>query len=382
MRLIGTVETEKQAYAFQALLAKEGIENTYEPFVEGSATHYRIWIYSEEDLEKATGWMQKLKEHPEDPKFQEALSQGYAPKQAVSPEESADYPPISITEIKLRKVSTLLTNGIILLCAFLFFWSNMEQGKTEEAKGVLVATNRFTSLQEALLFDFPTTYQAIDNFLDTYPLSDYKDFKEMPKEAQQQLEKIERIPFWQGAYPFFLSVKKNGWKRAASQVTLFEKIQKGEIWRFFTPCLLHRDFLHILFNMIWVWVLLKQIEARLSKWKICLLILCIGVISNTAQYLVSGPNFIGFSGVVVGLAGFIWMRQRKAPWEGYPLQKSTFLFLAFFVLAMLLLEIVLFSLKVFSVAEVTPVIANTAHIVGGLFGMLFGRLSFFARRAS
>jgi GlpG protein len=134
--------------------------------------------------------------------------------------------------------------------------------------------------------------------------------------------------------------------------------------------------------MIWVWILLKQIEERLSKWKICLLILLIGVISNTCQYLISGPYFLGFSGVAVGLAGFIWMRQKKAPWEGYPLQKGTILFLLFFVVAMFALELFTFGLQLFTAVKITPSIANTAHIVGGLAGMLFGRFSFFGRRAS
>ena len=82
------------------------------------------------------------------------------------------------------------------------------------------------------------------------------------------------------------------------------------------------------------------------------------------------------------MAGFIWVRQKKAPWEGYPLQKATLLFLLFFVLAMFVLQIVTFGLKIFSVVQITPVIANAAHIVGGLVGMLLGCFSFFGRRMS
>ena len=106
----------------------------------------------------------------------------------------------------------------------------------------------------------------------------------------------------------------------------FEKIRQGEVWRLFTPCLLHFDFLHILFNMAWLWILGKQIEERIHWKKLGLLILIVGIVSNTAQYLVSGPSFLGFSGIVVGMAGFIWMRQRNAPWEGYPLSRIVFCF--------------------------------------------------------
>jgi GlpG protein len=96
----------------------------------------------------------------------------------------------------------------------------------------------------------------------------------------------------------------------------------------------------------------------------------------------SGPYFLGFSGIVVGMAGFIWVRQKIAPWEGYPLQRNTALFLLLFVLAMFGLEVVTFILQMMSVIKIAPNIANTAHIVGGLAGMLLGKLSFFGRRMS
>ena len=112
------------------------------------------------------------------------------------------------------------------------------------------------------------------------------------------------------------------------------------------------------------------------------MILIIGVIANVAQYMMSGPYFLGFSGVVVGLAGFIWVRQKIAPWEGYPLQRGTILFLLLFVIAMFGLELLTFILQLFSVIQITPNIANTAHVIGGLVGILLGRMSFFSRRIS
>src|SRR5690606_6121950 len=112
------------------------------------------------------------------------------------------------------------------------------------------------------------------------------------------------------------------------------------------------------------------------------LIVIIGVISNIAQYIAGGAYFLGFSGVVVGLAGFIWIRQKKAPWEGYTMPRSTAMFLLFFVLAMFALELFSFLLQLFSSIQIVPYIANTAHIVGGLTGLLLGRIKFFARKLS
>jgi GlpG protein len=110
--------------------------------------------------------------------------------------------------------------------------------------------------------------------------------------------------------------------------------------------------------------------------------LVIGVVANIAQYVMSGFFFIGYSGIVVGLVGFIWVRQRKAPWEGYPLQRSVIFFLLFFILAMMGLQIFGWALEFFNINDLSAHIANTAHIVGGLVGMTLGQLSFFARKKS
>ena len=141
------------------------------------------------------------------------------------------------------------------------------------------------------------------------------------------------------------------------------------------------ELIHILFNMLWLWMLGRQVEERIKKWQYISVSLIIAIASNTAQYLMSGPLFIGYSGVICGLAGFIWMRQRKAPWEGYPLQKGTLIFLAVFILAMMGLQVASFVLIRFNIAEFDMNIANTAHIVGALTGIVLGRISFFSKGA-
>jgi GlpG protein len=109
------------------------------------------------------------------------------------------------------------------------------------------------------------------------------------------------------------------------------------------------------------------------------LVILIAIVSNVAQYLMGGPYFIGISGVVVGLGGFIWMRQRKAPWEGYSVQKSALLLLFFFVGAMVALDGVIWGLRLFFTKLPTLQIANTAHVVGGITGILLGRLPWFKK---
>ena len=73
MRLIGTFETEKQAFAFYSFLLKEGIHNIYESYADAQTgkRKYHLWIYDEEDFQVANDWLEHFKLHPEDPKFQD-----------------------------------------------------------------------------------------------------------------------------------------------------------------------------------------------------------------------------------------------------------------------------------------------------------------------
>ncbi len=388
MRLIGTFATEKEAYNFYSFLLKERIQNIYELGLDQATgiKEYRIWIYDENDLDSAQNWLEKYRQSPDDPCFQAPPpptitvippSPAYA---EMAEKEDQKWQSIPSARLKIRRFSFVLTRFIIVVCGILFLWNGRQESALAENKGSLAAQIAMTPLQQDLLFDDPASYRYVNELIETVPIQEVKELKELPPEAVSLLKKAEEAPSWRGLYPFFQIAHSKGWDVATS-VPLFEKIRQGELWRLFTPCLMHRDFLHILFNMVWAWILIKQLESRMSKWKICILILIIGVISNVAQYLLSGPYFLGFSGVIVGLAAFIWVRQRRAPWEGYSIQKSTLLFLLFFVLAMFLIELFTFLLQLFSVIEIAPNIANTAHIMGGLVGLVLGRVSFFGRKA-
>jgi GlpG protein len=132
--------------------------------------------------------------------------------------------------------------------------------------------------------------------------------------------------------------------------------------------------------MMWLVVLGKQMESRLGAFRYILFIIIVGIISNTAQYIMSGPNFIGFSGVLTGMLSFIWVRQRKAPWEGYQLDKATVIFMLIFIFGMAALGMVTFLLQIFFNINLGTNLANTAHVIGILMGFLLGQLPVFGRR--
>ena len=139
---------------------------------------------------------------------------------------------------------------------------------------------------------------------------------------------------------------------------------------------MHFHLIHLVFNMLWFVVLGREIEKYMSRSQLCILMFIIAGFSNTAQYLVSGANFIGASGIVMGFAAFIWIRQKKAPWEGYNIDTTNFYILLGYVVVVLALDL----LSAFSaMTTFTQSIANTAHISGGIAGWLLGQTQFFRK---
>ncbi len=375
MRLIGILEDEKQAFAFQAFLSKQKIESIYDSYrdAEKKQTFYQIWVVNEEEVDKVLAWYEEFKQNPGDARFRWTKDE---PAVSLPPIKEGKRWKIRV-EMSRPGISFTLTNFFIFLCIVIFFWNGFQTADLQQKRGEL-AVEYGTPIEQTLLFDYPQYLANFREFLDIYPVKTAQELSELPPEAQACYKKVENAPTWKGFSELLMARSMHDWKDLPKG-TLFGKIRQGEVWRLFTPALLHGSVLHILFNMLWLAILGKQIEARIGKFRLLILILILGVIPNVGQYLISGPNFLGFSGVVIGLAGFIWMREKIAPWEGYPLQRIVLIFLFVYVFAMLVLELVSMSLQFFHVTELSANIANAAHIIGGLVGVALGRFSFFAR---
>lgn len=270
------------------------------------------------------------------------------------------------------------TAFFIFVCTVLFLWNGFEAEKLKSAKGRFALIEGITPLQKDLLFDYPKSIALLDAFANEHGLYSLEDLNTAPLSVQKQFQRMEIKPFWGGIVGQGLFLAHTGDLLPAAP--MFEKIREGQVWRLFTPTLLHRDLLHILFNMGWLLLLGYQVEKRIKAFRTLILIVTLGIFSNIAQYLMGGPYFLGFSGVVVGLAGFIWSRQKVAPEEEYPLQRPTAMFIFYFVMVMALIGLLAFILQALSVLNFAFPIANTAHISGGLAGLFLGRCNFFARR--
>jgi len=130
-------------------------------------------------------------------------------------------------------------------------------------------------------------------------------------------------------------------------------------WRLVTPALIHFSILHITFNSIWWWQLGGLVEMKQSTLKLITLFLLSAIISNLAQYIMTGPNFGGLSGVVYALFGYCWMLGKHKPNLGISLQPSIFGFALVWLVA-----------GYFEVLGMN--IANTAHVVGLIVGCVLG----------
>jgi GlpG protein len=236
-----------------------------------------------------------------------------------------------------------------------------------------------TQVQMSMLYDIPAVVEDLEQTVENYNPPVAKQPPPLPAEIKTKIAAVNTTPYWRGLSDV-LFLKYKGGDTSFAMGPLFTKIKEGEIWRLFSPVFLHGPIFHILFNMIWLWVLGKQIEQRVGAFRYLLLTLLVGVFANTVQYITSGPFFLGYSGVITGLAGFIWSRKSVAPWEGYPLPGAMILFLVVFIGAMAALQVISLGVALFTTLSFNMNIANSAHIAGALLGALIGRLNFFEAR--
>ncbi len=143
-----------------------------------------------------------------------------------------------------------------------------------------------------------------------------------------------------------------------------EPILSGQVWRLLTPIFLHFGVMHILFNLVNLYVIGRLVEARRGSGFMLAFVAITGVASNIGEYVLETQIlhrlglFGGMSGVVYALFGYIWVRGVVDPTQG-------------FRLAPISVQIMVLWL-VLGVVGYIPHIANGAHVVGLLLGMLAG----------
>ncbi|NJN51068.1 MAG: rhomboid family intramembrane serine protease [Gammaproteobacteria bacterium] len=145
---------------------------------------------------------------------------------------------------------------------------------------------------------------------------------------------------------------------------LMHALLAGELWRLFTPILLHFSFAHLAFNAALFVEFGRRIEHIRGPTALITIVLTVAAVSNLCQYALSDSVlFGGLSGVVYGLFGFVLVRARIEP------EQIAWQLNAAFVLAVVGF-LVLMSTGITEAFGLN--IANTAHWSGLLCGLGLG----------
>ncbi|MFD2189264.1 rhomboid family intramembrane serine protease [Pistricoccus aurantiacus] len=145
--------------------------------------------------------------------------------------------------------------------------------------------------------------------------------------------------------------------------TLGDTLASGQVWRLFTPALLHFGWMHLIFNMLWLWYFGRQIETLKGSRTMLFLAVTSGLGGNLAQYATGTVLFGGMSGVDFALLGYVWLMAYRAPQSG------------FFVPQMLV--VFMLGWMVFTMTDMAESVgfgnvANEAHLGGLLVGLVVG----------
>ena len=162
-------------------------------------------------------------------------------------------------------------------------------------------------------------------------------------------------------------------------------LQRGEVWRLFTPIFIHHGVMHIVFNLYMLFSFGSLVERRYSWKRLLFLTLLTSAISNLVQCTV--PEFVqgiapiyvdgfmmtglgGMSGVVYGLFGYVWVKSIFDPKFGFRIpQSSIIIMMAWLFGCMFAKQLDAAGIGIFPLN-----IANWAHAIGLLVGMVVAYL--------
>ncbi len=329
MRYLATLAEEPLARKFGDYLLTLGIHHELEAGQKG----WDLWIADEDDLERAQRELGEFERNPGEARYEAAAHSAKAVRAehekaalrrrknfvdvrtswAIGAMEKSF--PVTITLILLSVLATLLVYG-------------------GDQRGVPVFSH--LSIAKADLGPQATRAERL-----RYRASHITAGRVLREEGVWTLLQIRWLGLWE--------------------------VQHGQIWRLITPIFVHFGLLHILFDMWWLYDLGRAVESRKGHWKLLGIVLLCGVVGNLGQYLWSGADFGGMSGVVYGLLGYLWIKGRLQPHEQLGVQPV----IVWFMLGWLVL----------CMTGMIGPIANGAHLMGLITGVLIAAAAYGLKRA-
>jgi GlpG protein len=330
-----------------------------------------LWVKDEDNFQRAAELYQKFLVDPsvlDDPEIPAMMDR-------FTEEESIKYPQHNREDwetrqsLDIRKKTRPVTLMILLTCVLVFFGM---------AFSVKFNTKASATIYSVMAFDYPKKMELRDELFALFTVEQLRNPQSLPREGKILLASQYTMPEWKGLYPLVVQKIQHLDQPLPDIPPMFEKIGQGQVWRLFTPCLLHGSILHLLFNMAWLLLLGNQMEFFLHRKKYLVFIVVSGILSNLLQYLMSGANFIGYSGVISAMLGYIYIRQNSSHYENYSIPPGTFRFVTIFIMGLAGIELLSFVYEIFYGSESFGLgIANTAHIGGALIGCGLAKISYF-----
>ena len=85
-------------------------------------------------------------------------------------------------------------------------------------------------------------------------------------------------------------------------------LEPFSVWRIWSPSFVHYTYGHLLTNMYLFWYFSSKIEA-VSPIQLVVICTACAAISNLSQWLMTGPDFGGLSGVIYALLAYAWVME-------------------------------------------------------------------------
>lgn len=138
-------------------------------------------------------------------------------------------------------------------------------------------------------------------------------------------------------------------------------LEEHEYWRLLSPSILHGGPLHILFNLLGWYQLAGMVEQRKGTGYLLMLTVLTALATDVLQFTFVKRPFVGLSGVVFGVFGYVWVKGKLDPGDGMGVPPATVVnALVFYLLCWI---------------GAFGNIANYGHTGGLLMGVTIGCLS-------
>lgn len=306
-----------------------------------------IWVLDEDQLLEAHKLAATFNTNPDDPQFATVLNEANKIEEVKNKQQKARQKEANKLERQQQRhdprSGKSLTRSIIILCSVLFgaslVFESSNSNLIHESLGVVRTTSMEESYKERIRYlqqSESLSAKAAQNSVDSTQNSSYNSLR-------------------------------------------LEDLKRGQVWRLVTPIFLHArgaslsSFLHVFFNMYWLFALGLGLERQFGASNFILLILFTGVVSILLPAIapldgilgltaLGGGSVVGFSGVIYGIIGFGWIKMKMQPHLGILIPPFVLIFM------MIWLGIGLVSPE----GGFFGAISHLAHAAGLLAGVAFG----------